>query len=346
MPTTICLAEVTEVRKMRYCLLVVPLCLVDADIHRAFAMPLFLLPFFFLQSQSFNFNQSGPMATSAGPLDAIVIPGGGSQRDESCTSLPLSVRRRLDLGLQRWYEHIAAFPSAPQPYLIVLSAGTVHRPNFINSAGWPISEATSGAQYLVEMSAQGKQPVPPEKILRENVSLDTIGNAFFTRVMHTDVLRLRRLHVITSAFHFPRTKAIFEFVFAIPAPSNPKYTMTYEEASDDGVYADAELLGRVTRERQSLISFRATLEKRFGLSLSGDVPASVVGVPSLSEVPAVDIDSWSISPATEACAARGDDSVSLAAVHRWLFSDHTAYATRTTGMVRTDTVDAATLATY
>jgi hypothetical protein len=69
--------------------------------------------------------------------------------------------------------------------------------------------------------------------------------------------------VITSAFHMPRTKAIFDCVFALDSPS-PAYHLDYVEASDDGL--DGEMLAsRVAREAKSLIawqtrSFRSLFE--------------------------------------------------------------------------------------
>jgi len=35
---------------------------------------------------------------------------------------------------------------------------------------------------------------------------DTIGNAWFTRVMHTDMTDTRKLLVVTSDFHLPRSQ--------------------------------------------------------------------------------------------------------------------------------------------
>lgn len=293
----------------------------------------------------------------SGPLEAIVVPGGGSQRGESSRTLPLAVRRRLDLALQRWYEHVERWPDAPKPFIMVLSAGTVHRPNFINAAGWPVSEATSEAQYLVEVSSQdfpGKPPLPPQLILRENISLDTIGNAYFLRTMHTDVMGITRLHCITSAFHMPRTRAIFEFVFALPSLGRSAlptaYDLTFEDASDENVYETEALMGRYRRERQSLIGFRKTLEGRFHLQLDGVMPSMIPNDPiamSLKEIDVIDVGSWNIAAAVQRSGASsaGSPPVSLADVHRWLFTDHSAYATGLS-MIRRDAVDSATLETY
>ncbi len=52
--------------------------------------------------------------------------------------------------------------------------------------------------------------MPAERIWAETASLDTIGNAYFARVIHTDPAGLRRLLVVNSAFHMPRTRMIFD----------------------------------------------------------------------------------------------------------------------------------------
>ena len=46
--------------------------------------------------------------------------------------------------------------------------------------------------------------------------LDTIGNAAFARLMHSDIRGWRSLLVITSASHMARTRRIFDWVFTLP----------------------------------------------------------------------------------------------------------------------------------
>lgn len=253
------------------------------------------------------------------PVDAIVVPGGGSQRGPSARSLPVSVRRRLDLAIVRWYEHQEKFPSSPLPKILVLSAGTVHRPNYVNRGGWPISEASSGAQYILEVTEDDlRRPIPRELIFQEGVSLDTIGNAYFLRVIHTDPAEWRSLHVITSGYHLERTQAIFEFVFsALPTGVAPgdearakeradDYRLSFEASTDKDVPL-ADLSVRVERETNSLRSFRSLLEKEFGVDVRGGTAGDVtpVGIPDATR------------------RAR----ISLGRIHRWLFTKHDAYRT-------------------
>lgn len=135
------------------------------------------------------------------------MPGGGLLPDGS---LPLWVQNRFDFAIQR----------ANGSSILALSAGTPHKAPPLDKGGRPVLEALAGARYLVSCG------YPPEKILTETASWDTIGDAYFARTIHTDPAYLRRIHVITSAFHMPRTEAIFRWVFTL-TPVAPSYEMEF-----------------------------------------------------------------------------------------------------------------------
>lgn len=163
--------------------------------------------------------------------DAILIPGGGV-RDGG--TLPSWVQRRFD----------RAVCIQQGAYLVALSAGTTHRPPPADKNGFPIFESTAGARYLMEAG------IPPEQILTETQSYDTIGNAFFSRVLHVDPRGLRRLLIITSDFHLPRTEAVFRWVYGLE-PKALRYDLRFEGVADPGM--DPEVLReREGRERKSL----------------------------------------------------------------------------------------------
>jgi uncharacterized SAM-binding protein YcdF (DUF218 family) len=166
-------------------------------------------------------------------FDAMLIPGGGIRPDGT---LPPWARRRFDRAVERYQGE----------YLIPLSAGTVHRPPPFDDHGFPLLEAHVGGRYLLERG------IPADRILPEAASYDTIGNAFFSRVMHVEPLALRRLLVITSAFHMPRTELIFRWVYGLP-PS--PYCLTFEAVPDEGI-EPAALAARRQRERQSVDRLR------------------------------------------------------------------------------------------
>lgn len=210
-------------------------------------------------------------------LDAVLIPGGGVSA--SGQVFPW-VQARLD----------RAIALRPRPaYFIPLSAGTTHKPPPLDTAGFPILESIAAAHYLIS------QGIEPAYILPEAISLDTIGNAYFARVQHTEPLGLRCLHVITSAFHMPRIEAIFTWIFNLSAPESP-YHLTFEAVPNIGI-AEAALAARCRKEREGL--------------------AEVVKLQSRL--------------------------TSLPDLHRWLYTDHDAYAVTRRPAQR---VEAAALATY
>ncbi len=162
--------------------------------------------------------------------DAIVLIGGGLKKNGA---FPLWVKRRIAKTLELFNG---------KEYIIATSRATSHKAPPLKK-GFPVDESIAAAKYLI------RKEVPANKILAETVSLDTIGNAYFARVIHTEPRGLKRLCVITSEFHMPRTKAIFDWVFGLK-PLH-KYKINYVEVSDKGI--DAELMKvRYARERQSL----------------------------------------------------------------------------------------------
>src|SRR5574341_227154 len=106
--------------------------------------------------------------------DAILIPGGGVREGGD---LPLWTKRRLDRAIE----------TQRGEFIITLSAGTLHRPPPSDADGFPIFESIAAAAYLV------RRGIEPRRILAETCSYDTIGNAFFSRVVHVDPLGLRKL---------------------------------------------------------------------------------------------------------------------------------------------------------
>jgi uncharacterized SAM-binding protein YcdF (DUF218 family) len=172
--------------------------------------------------------------------DAILIPGGGVREGGV---IPSWVQRRFD----------RAICIQKGEYLVALSAGTTHRPPPSDNNGFPIFESVAGARYLMDAG------IPPEQILTETQSYDTIGNAFFSRVVHADPLGLRRLLIITSEFHLPRTEAVFRWVYGLEPKALP-YDLHFEGVADPSM--DPEVMReREGRERKSL-SETADLARR------------------------------------------------------------------------------------
>ena len=184
------------------------------------------------------------MKNKQAAYDAILVPGGGINRDR---------------GLHPWVQNRfdRALAIHKNQHIIALSAGTTHKPPPIDKDGFPIFESSVGAGYLIEKG------VEPRWILCETASYDTIGNAYFSRVFHVDPRAFKRLLIITSASHMPRTKAIFQWVYGLKSPfGQNNYMLTFEEVPDLGM--DEEVLKlRILKEKKGLENIRRLKETIF-----------------------------------------------------------------------------------
>ncbi len=166
--------------------------------------------------------------------DAILILGGGVREGGD---LPPWAQRRYDVALEI---------QSGEP-LVCLSAATTHRAPPLDEYGFPIFEAFAGARYLFNKG------VPRERLYIEAASWDTIGNAYFAKCLHVDPAGWRKLAVVTSAFHMPRSRAIFNWVYGLDPEK--KYEITFREAPDDGL--DRTMMeARVRKEAEALDVFR------------------------------------------------------------------------------------------
>jgi hypothetical protein len=168
-------------------------------------------------------------------FDAILVPGGGVRPSGE---LPVWVQARFDRAIE----------TQPDGPFVALSGGTSHKPSPLDASGRPIFEAYAGAAYLL------RRGIPGSRIYTEISSYDTIGNAFFARVEHTDIRGWRRLLIVNSAFHMPRTEAIFRWLFHLDPPR--QYELVFQASSDAGFPAE-RLAARRAREAASLAAFPA-----------------------------------------------------------------------------------------
>jgi len=164
--------------------------------------------------------------------DCILILGGGLLLDGS---MPPWTQSRLDRALElqdqtRW--------------IACLSGGSVHKPPPVNDAGYPIYESRAAAEYLINNGLK------PEKVLTEICSYDTIGNAYFSRLLFAEPFKLSKLLVLTSNFHMPRTRAIFEWIYRL-TPLPVQFQLGFESLPDQGLSPSA-LKARQQREKKSL----------------------------------------------------------------------------------------------
>ena len=157
-------------------------------------------------------------------LDAILVCGGGQTE----TGPPPHVLSRIAEAAAMYH----AAPEDRKPMVIMLSKGTPHKHAPYDARGIEITEAAMSANVLTN-----NYSIPAEAILEEGLSLETIGNAFFARIIHTDPLGLRRLAIVTSAWHMPRVRAVFEHVYSLPSGAqtgtSPGYSLSYIETAND-----------------------------------------------------------------------------------------------------------------
>lgn len=165
-------------------------------------------------------------------FDAIVIPSGGLEDDGTPK---VFVKARLDaMGP---YKNMTKYWISSGAYSPRVAVKT-------SASGAVLGEGRAGAQYLAN-----KFSVPLEQILVEEGAKDSIGNAYFTRLM-AEVLQLRKILVVTNRFQMPRIRLVFDRTYTL-APYRP-YALYYLEVPDVGLDSDV-LAGRQEKERQSMV---------------------------------------------------------------------------------------------
>lgn len=171
--------------------------------------------------------------------DAIIVLSGGLT---SKGELQEWAKRRADLALEIYTSET----------IIIASGRTTHKHIPVKN-GEPVFEAEVMAKYLM------RRGIEKVRILQEAFSCDTIGNAYFTRCIHTDPAGFRKLLVITSDFHMPRSKKIFEWVFRLN-PVRSAYELDFMAASDEGI--DRRILAPRMKKEKARLATVAALKKR------------------------------------------------------------------------------------
>lgn len=168
--------------------------------------------------------------------DAILVPGGGlSKRGR----LHPWTKARLDVALEHDQKKVI--------YLL-LSGGTVHKPPPLNEDGFPLFESRVAAEYLIDKG------IPAQRILTEISSYDTIGNAFFSRMIHIQPRRFQNLLVITSQFHLDRAQTAFQWVYSL-TPLPIPFRLSFKSSANQGLSGEL-LQARKAKESRSLESLQ------------------------------------------------------------------------------------------
>jgi uncharacterized SAM-binding protein YcdF (DUF218 family) len=167
--------------------------------------------------------------------NTYIILGGGITKDNI---LPEWCIDRCNYVIQKYNEHKVM-------NIICTSGGSYHNPNPLNDTGFTIHECDTLCEYLI------KKGIPSEIIFKEWTSYDTIGNAYFSKLLLIDTYTWYDMVIVTSDFHFERSKNIFEYIFR-----DDKYKLKYVSCSYNGNHP--YLKNRIKKEEKSLEDFKKT----------------------------------------------------------------------------------------
>lgn len=153
-------------------------------------------------------------------------------------------------------EASSARPSASCS-VVLLGGGTPNRQPHLTPHGFVWHES---AAYARGLEALG---LPSRCLLRENSSYDTVGNAYFSAAIHALPAGWTRLAVVTGAVHMPRSRAVFEKVYALAgAAARRRFRLRFCESEDAGTLgaSRAALEARRRKEERALERWRRDAE--------------------------------------------------------------------------------------
>ncbi|OEU09797.1 hypothetical protein FRACYDRAFT_194788 [Fragilariopsis cylindrus CCMP1102] len=201
-------------------------------------------------------------------LDVILVLGGG--KPKSIHHPPLYVEKRCDDAIEilsRRRRRRTGKTSGDissnrrrnttttnnnELAILCLSAGTAHLSQLLSLDGLPIWESTACASYILSKMKES------EEIYVETTSYDTIGNAFYARTSHTDIMKnWNTLLIITNEFHMERTQKIFNWIYSLDnnddeGSSSTNYELYFLQSPNIGLSSEA-ITARKQREHQSSI---------------------------------------------------------------------------------------------
>jgi len=129
----------------------------------------------------------------------IFVLAGGLQENGEVHEF---VKTRLDKAIELYNEIIEYQPCK----IIVMGGGTYHKPPILNESNYVIHESSSCALYLTQHGN-----IEPKNIYREWSSYDTIANGYYAYLNYIQPLNIKKFTLITSEFHMPRAKVIFDY---------------------------------------------------------------------------------------------------------------------------------------
>lgn len=137
--------------------------------------------------------------------------------------------------------------------ILMLGGGTYHKPPLLNREHFVLHESTIGAKYLIDHG------VDSGMIYREWASYDTIANGFFCLTNFFLPLGIKKALVITSDFHMPRGRRIFQWMAELVS-NRMEIELEFLEVSSEDL--DTEIIeARKSREARSLLKLEELISK-------------------------------------------------------------------------------------
>ncbi len=167
--------------------------------------------------------------------DVIIVLAGGINNDGSLPDLP---RKRVEKGVELYKNKVAPKIIMTGKYGFWLDY-TKEIP--------PRSEAEAMEEYAESLD------VPTEDIITEETSKDTVGNAYFTKIDILEKNNWKNVIVVTSEFHLPRTKFIFDIILG------SEYSIEYF-SSDDGLSVEERKVA-ASKEEKTIQVLKNTILK-------------------------------------------------------------------------------------
>ena len=135
------------------------------------------------------------------PYESIVTLGNAINRDGTLTEdVRLRVERSIDL--------VVTGDEEIERIDWMVMSGSYHGAD----RNFPVTQAEAMKRYALE-KALPSDLMPPEKVLTEEKSRDTVGEAFFVKRDIALPRKWSRIIVVSSEYHMPRVKAVFDFIF-------------------------------------------------------------------------------------------------------------------------------------
>ena len=173
-------------------------------------------------------------------IDAIFVLAGGIKQNGECYDF---VKDRLNLAAYYYKKH-----NIP---IFCIGGGSYHTPTILNSSQKIIHESTSCAEYLLSLN------IPKKMIYKEWAGYDTIANGFFSFVNFINPLQFKKILLITSLFHLPRAKIIFNWCKKM---FNSNVIIEYISSSNESIN-EKILKSRINREKNSILNLENNLIK-------------------------------------------------------------------------------------